>query len=767
MRGWALRALALVFCAVLLPAVLSGGQRERVLLPVSVNGVAKGDLLAFLENGDLFLRVADLEGAGVRGFSGRRVSEPDGDLVSLGSLAPDITFSLDLDAVALTLTTLPRYLGNTTRDLRTLRPDAITYSADTSAFLNYAVNWRDLKSFDAFAEAGFSLRGNLLYSSGSRDSDGRFTRGLTNYTVDDRARMTRWVIGDGVASAGTLGGALLLGGVSVSRNFELDPYFVRYPTFALSGAVTTPSTADVYVNGAIVRREVLPPGQFDLTNLQVPAGSGAATVVIRDAFGGERTLASPFYSSTSVLARGLSEYTYDIGFVRRPLGSSGGDYESGPALLARHRFGVTDSFTPEMRVEARSGSWSGGPGIALRLPFGEADASFAWSRDRQESGTASSFSYRYLGQPLNFGIFARALSARYSNLSLRASQDRPLTDGGAFVGFQAGRIGLTAQYEVSRMRDSDSSRQVTLSASVPLSSDVNAFVSAGHSRRGTVNALEAFAGLAFTLGGGAIASITHERHADGAAATSANLQKSMPLGSGYGYQVSAAGGAASTSGRGLFQVQGPYGRYEAWYENVKGVSVETVSISGGIVDVGGTFALSRAVGQSFALLRVPGVEGVTGFSSNQPVGRTDARGDLLVPDMLPYYGNRLRIADTDVPRDYSIGQTEKTVAPPYRGGALIIFPVERARAITGFVRMEVKGQEIVPAYGTLIVPVEGRRIESPIGSRGDFFLENVPPGRREALVLFGDGACRVEIVVPDTQQQFFNAGTLRCAVETP
>ena len=320
--GPALRALALAFAAVLLPAAgLRGGSRERVLLPVSVNGVSKGELLAFLEDGDIFLRVADLEDAGVRGFSGRRVPAPEGELVALGSLAPDVTFSFDTEAVALTLTTFPRYLGNTTRDLGNSRPDSIAYSTDTSAFVNYSVNWHNFKSLDAFAETGVSFHGNLLYASGSRDAQGRFTRGLTSYTVDDREHLTRWVVGDDFASAGTLGGALLLGGVGVSRNFELDPYFVRYPTFGLSGAVMTPSTADVYVNGAIVRREQLPPGQFDLTNLPVPAGSGNATVVIRDAFGGERTLASPFYSSSAVLARGLSEYTYNIGFVRRPLGS--------------------------------------------------------------------------------------------------------------------------------------------------------------------------------------------------------------------------------------------------------------------------------------------------------------------------------------------------------------------------------------------------------------------------------------------------------------
>ena len=143
-------------------------------------------------------------------------------------------------------------------------------------------------------------------------------RGLSSYIVDDLPHLRRWVAGDSVAAAGGLGGTVFLGGLSVSRNFDLDPYFVRYPTLSLAGAVTTPSTVDVYVNGALVRREPLPPGTFDLTNLSVPTGSGTTRVVIRDAFGQEHALTNPFYASTAVLGKGLQDYGYNLGFRPRP-----------------------------------------------------------------------------------------------------------------------------------------------------------------------------------------------------------------------------------------------------------------------------------------------------------------------------------------------------------------------------------------------------------------------------------------------------------------
>ncbi len=758
----------LIAAAVLAAGHARAAQRERVLLPVSVNGVAKGDFLAVFEDGDVLLSVNDLAAAGVRGFAGRREPAESGELVSLRSLAPDVTFSLDTEIVALRLTVLPRYLGTTVLDLKPGRPEGMTFTRDTSAFVNYAVNWRDLKSLDAFAEAGVSFRGNLLYSSGSRDAQGRFVRGLTNYTVDDRERLRRWVVGDAFITAGTLGGALFLGGVGVARNFDLDPYFVRYPTLALSGAVTTPSTADIYVNGAIVRREQLPPGQFDLTNLAVPTGSGTAQIVIRDAFGGERTLASSFYTSTSVLSRGLSEYTYNVGFARSPIGSRGPDYNSSPAFLGRHRVGLTDSLTPEMRLEARAGLWSGGPGVAARLPFGEAEASLAWSRDHEETGAAGSFAYRYVGRPINFGAFARLMSSRYANLGLPAARDRALAQTGVFAGAQVGRVGLTAQYEASRMRDTSPIDRISLSASLPIARGANLFLSGGRSRRGGAGTLEVFAGVSYSFAGGALASLSHDRSGDGGATTSITVQKQLPLAEGFGYQVNGSGvNGASTIARGVFQYQGDYGRYEASYEHLNGQDSKTLSASGGIVMVGGTVSATRAVGQSFALLRVPDVPGVAGFSSNQPVGRTNGRGDLLVPQILPYYGNRLSIADTDVPLDYEVAATEMTVAPPYRGGALVLFPVERLHPVVGLLLMEVSGRLIVPAYGRLTLTIGKKLTEFPIGSQGDFYLENVAPGRHSAVVNYGTAACEFTIEVPATEKPPVDLGTLRCRVDAP
>ena len=145
--------------------------------------------------------------------------------------------------------------------------------------------------------------------------------------------------------------------------------------------------------------------------------------------------------------------------------------------------------------------------------------------------------------------------------------------------------------------------------------------------------------------------------------------------------------------------------------------------------------------QSYALVRVPGVAGVRATLDRQPVGRTDAKGDLLVPGLLPYYGSRLGIEDADVPALYRVGRTERLVAAPPRGGALVRFDVHKLRAIEGAVRLVRPSGTMVPAFGTLEVDAPGGPFRSPIGGDGAFWLEDVPAGSHAARVYFEGQVC--------------------------
>ncbi|HSB41090.1 MAG TPA: fimbria/pilus outer membrane usher protein, partial [Methylomirabilota bacterium] len=652
------------------------------------------------------------------------------------------------------------------------------YTEDTTAFLNSAVTGIDFERYTWTGEGGLSIRNTLLYGTAFRDEFGVFSRGLTSFTVDDRPRLVRYLLGDRFDSTGPLGGGLLIGGLSVSREFALDPYFVRFPTVGLSGAVLTRSTAEVYVNGQLLRRETLPPGPFELRNLPAPVGSGTAEVILRDAFGRQQVISQPFYFTSTLLRAGIHEWSYDVGFKRDSAVTGLGDYGAW-AALARHRVGITDDLSAGARLELAADLVSGGPLITARLPVGEMELALAGSRADTEAGWAASLAHNYASRFFSVGWALRALSDHYVTTTLKAPEDRPRLEATALVSFPiTTRSTVTLQYTHTDFRDARPRERVSGAASVRLTSRASLFATASHATQpGLKPETTVFTGLTYYLGDRTTATASHEvgRHHQTSAL---EVQRSLPLGEGLGYrtraeraeldlpQVDGRSGGSTVDYQGLAQLQyqSRYGFYEGTYERTGDRNASTLTAAVGLVAIGGGLHLSRPVQDGFALIDVPGVPGVRGSLNNQEIGRTDSRGKLLVPNLLPYYGNRLGIAPEDVPIDYSIGVTERTVGPPVKGGSVVTFPARRVQAFIGSLVVEIADRTLTPAYGQLTVTAGGETFESPIGRDGEFYLENLPRGRHAAMIEHKDTRCQLTLEVPASPASLVDVGVVRCTV---
>jgi outer membrane usher protein len=772
----------LFFVLVLLALSRAAGaqpvEMEQAILQWSVNGVERGEVVVQLRGPDVLVRVADLEQAGVRGFAGRRETVAGVAHVSLASLGPAVTFEADERALTLRVTAAPAMLPTTVQDFLQSRPSGLIYTEDSSAFLNSAMTGINFERYTWTGEGGLSIRNTLLYGTAFRDELGTFSRGLTNFTVDDRARLVRYLVGDRFDATGPLGGGALLGGLSVSREFSLDPYFVRFPTVGLSGAVFTRSTAEVYVNGQLLRREVLPPGPFELRNLPASVGSGTAEVVLRDAFGRQQVITSPFYFTSTLLSAGIQEWSYDAGFKRDGQVAGLGEYGAW-AVLGRHRVGVTDDLSAGGRLELGADLVSGGPILTTRLPLGEMELSVAGSRSDTENGWAALLAYTYASQPVSVSWALRAVSDHYATTSLKAPEDRARLEATALVGFPVTSVAsVTLQYTHTDFRDADPQDRVSGSVSARLTGRASLFVTASHARQqGLKPETTVFTGLTYYLGDNTTATASHEsgRHFHNSAL---EVQRSLPLGEGFGYRARAlraeqdlgqvdghsSGSTVDYQGLAQLQYQGRYGFYEGIYERVNDRNNSTLTAAAGIVAIGGAVHLTRPVQDGFALVQVPGIPGVRGSLNNQEIGRTDSRGNLLVPNLLPYYGNRLGIKDEDVPIDYSISTTERTVGPPVKGGSIVTFPARRVQAFVGALVLEIEGRAVTPAYGQLTVTAEGQTYESPIGRDGEFYLENLPRGRHAAVVDHKETRCRFTLETPVSPASLVEMGTVRCTV---
>jgi outer membrane usher protein len=172
-----------------------------------------------------------------------------------------------------------------------------------------------------------------------------------------------------------------------------------------------------------------------------------------------------------------------------------------------------------------------------------------------------------------------------------------------------------------------------------------------------------------------VATVTHARTED-TGSTVMDLQRSLPLGSGIGYRF--LGDTANKGSlNGLLQAQGRYGRVNLRHNYLNGRQTSTMDVSGGVVWTGGEVNLSRRIHDGYALVRVPAVPGIRVYLNDQIVGHTNRRGSVLVPNLLSYLGNPIRIADEDVPLDFELSRLRALVAPTWRGGGVVTFPALR------------------------------------------------------------------------------------------
>lgn len=755
--------VAVLSCAWLSLPARAIAQEQRAILELIVNVVRSGEALVILRSDDALVDAAALT-AHLQGVEGRREIIAGREFVSLGSLAPAVLYDVDEDQLQLRLTADVDLLSRSDRRLSRGAPADLQFRRDTSAFANYSIRYGGGRALDLFTESAVSARGLLFYTSAAL-GDATRTRGLSNVSLDQRKQMRRWTFGDAFGYSGPLGGDAWIAGLTVAREFAIDPYYVRYPTLSLATPITVPSVMEVQVNGHVVRQEPVQPGRLNVTDLPLTLGRNDARIVVRDAFGGTRELSSTYYLTTSALAPGVHDYQYSVGFRREHIGTESWDYRA-PVALARHRVGITNSFTMGGRAELHPGKLvSGGPSFNLRLRIGEIESAAGVSRERGQWGTAALTSFSYVGRRASAGGSMMIASAQYATLTAAAAAERPATQTHVFSSVAlAHQVSLSLQHSRSRIHGAASQSRSGIQSTLRLGSrtELSATVSVTRDARG--RGREGQLGLT-VLFGRASASVAVGADARGRH-TAVDAQLPLPAGTGYGVQLRAERGEIDQL-TGAAQYQHAHGRYEVRQDSLGDQTQASVNIMGGVVAIGGGLHLTRPVQDSFALVRVPGVEGVRAFASNQEVGRTGRDGELLVPDLHAYYGNTLDIADADIPLEYSVPSVRTTLAPPYRGGALAVFAVRKVQQVVGRVRLRSSGKAGMTTSGELTVTVGSDTFSSPVGSDGAFYFENLSPGRHPAVFESREGKCRIVLEVPSSIAPVVKLGTAECDPRDP
>ena len=631
-------------------------------------------------------------------------------------------------------------------------------------FLNYDffldASSRESRLDGLFEGAFFNRYGVGTSGLLARDvgSEREFVRLETAWRRDFVSGMKSLIIGDAIGSSGLWGRPVRFGGLSYGTNFSTNPGFVTFPLPSLAGEAVLPTTTELYVDGVLRQSTRVPPGPFRIDNVPVVTGGGDVRLVVRDLLGREQVIEVPYYASTRLLREGLVEEAYEIGAVRENFGLRSHDYGRFIAAM-QYRKGYTDNVTVEARAEVLREQQTGGGGASIVFPgYGVVTGAAALSRS--EAGTGGLFLggfERQVWRGVSFGVRSQWASPDFTQLGLQPGRRAPARLVSGNVGYSLGRAGsFGAAYVRQDNRDEPQSEIISGSYTVNIGKSSALIVFAFKPLHGGgTHALGLT--LAMGFGGGRSGSINYTAQ-PGANEAVAQFHQSLPAGTGSGYRVLAAGGDQGGRQELGFAHQNEFGTYLIEAGRADGRTAVRASASGAVALVGSQPFLSRRIEQSFAVAHVEGFPNVGIYLNNQVIARTDGEGYALVPGLLPYQPNAVRIDPADLPLDTRIAATEFEAVPYFRSGMLLRFPVERANSALLVLHLE-DGSEV--PVGS-VVNIIGQDTEFPVAQRGEVYVTGLGPKNR-LRARWRDQVCEFEVTPGSALGRQPRLGPITCA----
>ena len=738
------------------------GVREEMVLELRLNGAAFGAAVVVERDSTeaFYVPAKALEAFNVE--TGRlEAVVRDGQ--SWIRLAPGGQVRIRYDAAAQRLDlVLPPSAFRETR-IAVTAPTALPMTpAGGGFFLNYDFEAEAGNGADAAASGALEIglfTGPLLAEGNAiarvSSSGARVVRLDTSLSWDDPDHMRSLRVGDTITRGGVGGAPFRIGGLQFTRSFEVQPGFLTGPVPALAGSAALPSVADLYVNGALAATKAVPPGAFTLTGFPVVTGSGTVEMVVRDALGRETLVRQAYYAAPGLLRAGLTDFSYEIGFLRRDYAVRGESY--GPlAASATHRLGLTDRLTVEAHAAASAWTQQGGGRADLAFPgLGLLSASAAASRSRGRGGVGfggQSWGIAFEHRSRGFSLDGSATLASEGYRWVGDDRPLPALDLRASAGLSERWGALGVSYLRRDYRDGRADAEVAGgNASFRLGALGTLRLAARTSLSGPSDSAAELS-LSTRLGprtrAGAAAGVR-----DGAGFASLLLQQSAPAGEGWGYRAAATAGSRESLAAAL-QLNTSFGQYDAELTYRDGRTGARVRAGGGFGMAGGeTFAAQR-LSDAFAIVDA-GQPGVRVYADNRLVGRTRGDGRVVVPRLRAYEANRIRLEVADLPIDVEVTTAETRIRPYARRGVAVDMRARRTRSAV--VRLEVPGLGPVPAGAA--VEVSGRSFVVAPG--GEVFLSGLAE-RNRLEALWPEGRCDFDLEMPVGTDPQPDLGTRLC-----
>jgi outer membrane usher protein len=658
---------------------------DESLLDIEINGVKIDEpfLLLHDTHGNFYARAEDIKQLRLLPPTFKSIVFKGDTYFELNGYA-GLTYSFNQAKQTISITAEGKLFLPTIMPLQTTKSVAPSVSS-LGGFLNYdlvatnsAGNTQGAGQFEVglFNRWGVCTSGILTPEI---NASYHITRLDTTCTEDEPAKMQSWRIGDIINRPGDWGLPIRMGGIQFSTNFNTQPGFISIPVKQASGIAALPSSVDVYINNNLMSHTSVPAGPFAITNVPVVNGSGVVSMVVRDALGREQLITQPFYANGGLLAKGLDNYSYEVGFIRENFGLNSNDYGKLVAVGTQRR-GFSDAFTGEAHVELQGNVNNAGVnGLYLIPQLGVINTSLATSQGSGANGSLMAIGVDRQAYPFNYGMRTQWTSGNFGQLGLGKGQVPTAHQTSVNLGYTASSLGsLGLSYLVRTQQDQADIGILAANYSKSFHEFGSLNLSAIRST-GSTSSTQLFLTWSIPLGANHSVSVmqsnAYSKTQGNTQQSMATAQKNLPVGEGYGYQLQAKD---SGDVRTDFTYQNNRGTYTFDVDRAGKEVASRAGVSGGIAFVDGEAFLSRRVEGSFGLAKVPGFSNVSIYTDNQLVGKTDADGNALIPRLRPYENNKITIEAKDLPMDAQIDATRMDVLPYFRSGVVVYFPIRRS-----------------------------------------------------------------------------------------
>jgi outer membrane usher protein len=774
---------------VVVPLVLDGQSREDAWIfprdTASAFAVEAAPLLRLLQTHlkeNLYLELQ------------KKVS-PQGTLSLRDLQGAGLSVEFDDKALELRLQLPMKYRRGNDVDLNYDNQDRQTYlrPSEQSGYINLRANQgyqygsgnaSQNASLPATGHADFvENRHGLVFETGTDYDGGNHTpweRQDTRFRYDDEARMIRYTFGDLTLNARGFQVAPSLGGVSVVREFGIQPYRTLQPISNTEIMIKRPSTVEIYVNGFMYSQMRLAPGIFNIRDFPLAIGQNNVKVHILDDLGQEEVYDFSVLFENSILTRGTSEFSYSAGY---PWTQTTGDrtYDNAAVMTNLfHRYGVTDNLTVGVNYQnylSQSLTGIEASGITawgyLSADIGSSTGSSS-GQAQGRSGFAEKFRYRSLDRmggvdvPVTLTLetenhdpgFAPVV---YQNMLQPVSYARRYDAQFNFRPWDYWTMGVGGSY-YHNFNESDQ-RLYRANFSVPITA--NCRIEFTYNKSVDQNNQDS----------GYLSFFWNEPQGHYSASSfydsqqkSTNLTVSKNnLSTFDDYRVTGSvqhnADSMQENINAEYYTQPAGLRLDHYSTQTGSQSANTTSlgIDTGFAWVGSHGAFTQPIADSFTLIAANDLPEGAHLDINPGGGQSQAelgpRTETVLKDQTSYYKSTVNLDSTSLPQGYLLEKEYFGVQPTYRSGILIPAHLKHRILVKGRL-LAANGKGLAFATGD-VLDSQGRLIDNNFftNREGGFVIEGLEPGEYR-IVTDQAGASPISLQVVENPQSLLNLGDI-------